>query len=326
MKKAIARTDRISKEDFISIRRHFLGGSDSGAVCGVNPYKSALDVWLEKTGRTSGGIEDNEKMFWGRALEGSIRDSFQTFSGLKAEPVNMMFTHTEADFLLATPDAIVRENDGSVSVLEIKTTSAYNSDAWADGNIPASYFMQVQKYLYVLELSKGYICCLIGGQKFVWYPVPREDEIIAAMLSIEKNFWYEHVLKDVPPEVTENSANGLTQLYPKSNGTSILLSEEADRLISEHQELKNVSKEIQKGIDLCENRLKALLGNSECGRTPSGYSVNWRNATSNRLDGSRLKKERPDVYSEYLSTTQCRRFSLSEPKGMTVEQESTKAS
>lgn len=316
MKKAIARTDQISHEKFIEIRRHFLGGSDIGAVSCVNPFKSPLEVWLEKTGRTNGEIEDNEKMFWGRALEPVIRESFQTITGKKTEPVNMMFTCTEADFLLATPDAIVREDDGSVSVLEIKTTSAYNADAWSENNYPASYYMQLQQYLYVLGLNKGYLCCLIGGQKLVWYEIPRDNETIAYMLAIGQTFWQENVLKDVMPEITANSTNGLNHLYPTSNDSNpiLALSDEEENWAKAIIEIDEAIGNLQEARTGYENNLKNRMGASATAITPNGYKIKWQSTTTNRLDTNRLKKEHFELIQAYSKTTSSRRFSITEPK------------
>lgn len=40
-------------QDFTQDRSKYLGGSDVGAILGLSPYKTPLDVWLEKTGKHS---------------------------------------------------------------------------------------------------------------------------------------------------------------------------------------------------------------------------------------------------------------------------------
>ncbi|MCT9872589.1 YqaJ viral recombinase family protein, partial [Paenarthrobacter aurescens] len=68
---------------------------------------------------------------------------------------------------------------GEKSILECKTTSAYNAKEWVDDEIPASYIVQVQYYLGILgpEYKKGYFAVLIGGNRFVWKEVERDEEL-----------------------------------------------------------------------------------------------------------------------------------------------------
>ena len=40
------------KAEWLSLRGNYIGGSDAGAVVGLNPYKSAYALWAEKTGQT----------------------------------------------------------------------------------------------------------------------------------------------------------------------------------------------------------------------------------------------------------------------------------
>ena len=37
-------------EEWLQIRKQYIGGSDAGAIMGMNPYASPFSVWAEKTG------------------------------------------------------------------------------------------------------------------------------------------------------------------------------------------------------------------------------------------------------------------------------------
>lgn len=39
----------MSREDWLKVRKTGIGGSDAGAVCGLNPYSSAMKVFRDKT-------------------------------------------------------------------------------------------------------------------------------------------------------------------------------------------------------------------------------------------------------------------------------------
>lgn len=48
----IATTKNMPRETWLQLRRNGIGGSDAGAVCGVNPYRSAFNVYMDKTGQS----------------------------------------------------------------------------------------------------------------------------------------------------------------------------------------------------------------------------------------------------------------------------------
>jgi putative phage-type endonuclease len=63
-------------------RKRVIGGSDIAAVLGVDRYRSAADIWLEKTGRLDPkpGTEDTDR---GDALEPAALDMFERRRGVK---------------------------------------------------------------------------------------------------------------------------------------------------------------------------------------------------------------------------------------------------
>ena len=50
-----------NREEWLSLRKNYIGGSDAGAVLGMNPYKSAYSLWAEKSGKIE-GFEGNSKV------------------------------------------------------------------------------------------------------------------------------------------------------------------------------------------------------------------------------------------------------------------------
>ena len=51
----------LTREEWLAIRKKGIGGSDAGAICGLNPYASPMNVYLDKTTEESDS-EDNEAM------------------------------------------------------------------------------------------------------------------------------------------------------------------------------------------------------------------------------------------------------------------------
>ena len=310
-KKILAKTEGMLREEWLSIRKQGIGGSDAAAACGFSRWNSPLGLWLEKTSSDTQSVY-NEAMFWGTTLEPVIRDVFATKIGKVVEVMPYIFQSEDYPFMIADIDGIIREDDGSVSLVEIKTVSAFKAGEWADG-LPAEYYIQIQHYLAVCELPRAYVVYLIGGNELHYELVERDEETISTIIMLESAFW-DKVVRRQKPDVDENSAEALDQLYPASNKTSIILPDEADKLLDDYMAIKAIEDDVNKQKNLLENQLKAMLGEAECAKSRNGFSVSWKEAVSTRLDTATLKKEQPDIAAKYTIKSSYRRFSVYKPK------------
>ena len=313
-KKILAKTEGMLREEWLALRKQGIGGSDAAAACGFSRWNSPLGLWLEKTSSDTQSVY-NEAMFWGTTLEPVIRDVFATKIGKVVEVMPYIFQSEDYPFMIADIDGIIREDDGSVSLVEIKTVSAFKAGEWADG-LPAEYYIQIQHYLAVCELPRAYVVYLIGGNELHYELVERDEETISTIIMLESAFW-DKVVRRQKPDVDENSAEALDQLYPASNKTSIILPDEADKLLDDYMAIKAIEDDVKKQKNLLENQLKSMLGEAECAKSRNGFSVSWKEAVSTRLDTAALKKEQPDLVAKYTVRSSYRRFSVYKPKNNT---------
>ena len=58
----------------IAERKSGIGGSDLACVLGLSPWRSPVDVWLEKTGQNAVAVEETPAMYWGSQLEELVAD------------------------------------------------------------------------------------------------------------------------------------------------------------------------------------------------------------------------------------------------------------
>lgn len=309
----IAKTTAIPHEAWLAARRKGIGGSDVAAVCEISRYGSALDVWLQKTGRKL-AMPDNEAMYFGRLLEPVVREEFARRTGLVVKECPYILQSRQYPFMIANVDGIVVEKDGSKSVLEIKTTNSLTAIKDVEDGLPAEWYCQVQHYFAVTELLKAYVVVLIGGNKLHWQIVERDEETIQTIIALENHFWHEYVLKDVPPPVDANSADALALLYPTSNKSSVVLPIAADELVAQWLDIKKAEDELKVAKATCENQLKALLKDVESGTTLSGYTVSWKSYSQSRLDSAKLKAAHADIVNQFTTTITGRKFSVTAPK------------
>ena len=174
--RALVKTVNLSHADWLRYRTMGIGGSDVSVIAGINPYKSAYQLWLEKTGQTEPAESENEYTHFGTVLEPVIRKEFIERTGLKVRQKHMLLQSEEHPFMLANLDGVVKVN-GEMFIFEAKTASAYKLDEWQNG-IPLEYMLQVQHYMAVTNTKKAYIAALIGGNHFLYKLIERDNEII----------------------------------------------------------------------------------------------------------------------------------------------------
>lgn len=305
MKKLIS-TLHIDRESWLQYRKQGIGGSDAGAVCGLNPYRTAIQVYYDKT---SDSIEeiDNEAMRQGRELEEYVAKRFCEASGKKVRRANAMFYDEKNPFMLADVDRmIVGENAG----LECKTASPYSEEKWRDDKIPLSYQLQCYHYMSVCNADTWYIAVLIYGRDFKYYRIERDDEVIENLIRIEKEFWNEYVLKQVipDPDGSKTAEAAIAERFKESKSITIPLTGFDERL-ERRQEILSLLEKIETEKRQIDQELKLYLGNAEIAENEH-YRVAWKNVSRSSIDGKRLKAEQPEIYEKYQRETTSRRFTV----------------
>ncbi|WBW95279.1 YqaJ viral recombinase family nuclease [Oceanirhabdus sp. W0125-5] len=309
--KILSKTNGVSREEWLELRKKGLGGSDVGAICGLNKWKSPISVYLDKVGELPNEDIESEAAYWGTVMEDTVAKEFEKRTGKKVRRKNFILQHKEYPWMLANLDRVIV---GENALLECKTASAYKDGEWKDDVIPESYLLQVQHYLAVTGCEKGYIATLIGGNKFVWKEIQRDQEIIEYLINIEKDFWENHIKIKNPPVIdgSEASTQVLKMMYPEAIDTEeILLDYEAAELIEKRNKLKAEESKLKGEIAECENKIKVMIGAHEKA-TVDTYKISWKNVNSNRLDSKNLKIDHPDIYEKYCKTSISRRFSIKE--------------
>ena len=119
--KKLANTLNLSHEEWLEWRKKGIGGSDAGAVAGLNPWKSPVSVYMDKIGESK-PTQDNERMRIGRDLEDYVARRFEEATGKKVRRNNFMMVHDDYNFMVANID---REIVGENALLECKTTGSY---------------------------------------------------------------------------------------------------------------------------------------------------------------------------------------------------------
>lgn len=300
--------DRVT---WLQERRKGIGGSDVAAIAGLSKWKSPVEVYLEKVGEAP-EEEQSEAAYWGTILEDIMAREFQLMTGLKVQRRNAILQHSEYPWMIANLDRVIVDKERGRGVLECKTASEWLRSEWEGDKVPDAYMIQVQHYLAVTGYQYAYIAALIGGNKFIYKEIKRDEEVINYLIKIERDFW-QLVESRTPPEMdgSEASSKLLDMLYPEAEkGAEIRLPMEAEDLIAEYEQARAEEQAAAERKEAVANKLKALLGTNEIG-VVGDRKVTWKMVTSSRLDTKTLKTECPDIYAKYARESQTRRFMIS---------------
>lgn len=305
MKKLIS-TLGLDKSAWLAYRKNGIGGSDAGAVCGFNPYRTAMEVYQDKTSKEVEEL-DNEAMRQGREFEDYVARRFTEATGKKVRRANAMYYDENHPFMLADVDRmVVGENAG----LECKTASPYLADKWEDGKIPMHYQLQCFHYMSVMNTEAWYIAVLIYGREFKFYRIERDEEIIADLIRMEQDFWENHVVKGIMPNPDGSKlADSVIAEYFKQSAPVTVPLAGFDEKLKRRQELMEVISRMDMEKKQIEQEIKLYMGEAELAENDR-YQVSWKAFCSSRLDVERLKAEEPEIYGKFIKQTTARRFTV----------------
>lgn len=305
------------EEAWLKARTRGIGGSDVGAICGVSPFTSARQIYLNKTGQFQDSLQPNdaakERMHFGHMLEPIVADEYAQRTGNKIVSVNATLVHKDYPWALANVDRLIVDDDGRpIGILECKTTSEYMNDEWESGDILMSYIYQLNWYLWILGLEKGAFACLVGGNKFYYYDVFRNDELLEnTIIPAAKSFWYDNVLALKEPELQATDTEFANNKYSTvvKNSEITLTDDETNELARTVFDCKTKIKELEKIMAEAQNRIKDRLQDNEIGYTQD-YTIKWSPRSQKRVDTDKLKSEFPEVYAQVLKTIEFRAMTV----------------
>lgn len=307
--KIVASTEHMPYEDWLECRKNGIGGSDASVVCGINRYKSPMELWMEKTGQLP-YQEAGEAAYWGTQLEALVRAEFTKRTGIAVQQVSQLLQSEKFPFMLANLDGICEHPDYGTVIFEAKTASAYKASEW-ENSIPDEYLCQIQHYMAVTGYQGAYIAVLIGGNTFRWKFVARDEELISMLIKLEADFW-KHVQTETPPPLdgSEASAKFLSERFPHSLPKSqVELPGTATDLLAQYDAACAQLETITQQKREAENLLKQMMGESEMG-TAGNRVITWKSMTQERLDSKTLKAEHPTLFKKYANQISYRRFTV----------------
>jgi putative phage-type endonuclease len=213
------------REDWLRMRKHGIGGSDAAAVLGLDPYRTALDVYHDKL---SDSVEqdDNPHMKRGRKLERLIIAEYAETHPEDTVLPAQFTTHEKHPWMHGTPDGLlVTPHKKTRGIIEVKCPAKYAFEKIKLEGIPTNYVIQMQHYLAITGLAWGRFVIFNADS---WEMITVDVDVFsekeqANYITALAEFWNEHVIPQVPPE--EDAAQRV--VLPKVEGRLVVRNDEA---------------------------------------------------------------------------------------------------
>lgn len=203
-----------SHEEWLEARSKRIGGSDASAVVGMNPYKTNVDLWLEKTGQiVPEDISDKPYVKYGHDAEPLLRELFKLdFPQYTVNYVeNNMFLNEKYPWGHFSADGWLTDENRRTGILEIKTTEILQSmqkEKW-NKQIPDNYYIQLLHGFLIMEadfaILKAQLKTVFDGVPYLQikhYHIERSDveADIKYLAEAEEKFW-QHVQNRQKPNL-----------------------------------------------------------------------------------------------------------------------------
>lgn len=285
------------RDVWLAARRSGLGGSDIAAIIGASPWRSPVDVWLDKTGRTSGDDRISERMRWGSLLEDTVAKEWAAGCGAKLRRVGLVadpdrpWRLASVDRAIITPGTLTAE-----AVLEVKTT-AERAGGTDDDTLTARYAPQVQWYLGVTGLDVAHLAVLVGGQQLHRIRVMFDPDMWLALTGAADRWWADHVVAGVCPPAVPGDSTVLNR-WPADRGTTVVADPDLVDLLWLRAAVKADADELAAQVELLDAGLKRALGPADELHAADGTVLaTWREQQTRRIDTAALKQA--GLYDQY---------------------------
>jgi putative phage-type endonuclease len=271
----------ITQEQLLE-RKKFIGSSDSAAILGICPFKSPVDVYMDKLGLVENKLNESDAIQIGNELEGAVLNWFAKKQGFKLL-LNQRQVHANG-IMAANFDALV---DGDpTQALEAKThavVSNWISDEWGEvetDQVPERIAIQCQHQMAVIPtIQTVWVPVLLGGVGLRHYKVNRNPELIAHLEEVNVHFWKEYVEKHIPPEGYQASLESLKSLKRVPNKVVTV----PDMIVEEWLEAKANVSAAEKIKKEKEKNLLSLFEDAEAAKCGLGdityYEINRKGFT-----------------------------------------------
>ena len=298
-------------------RSKFLGGSDISAVLGISPWRTPLDLYLDKIKPRAEG--ERKRIFTrGIRWEGVVAEMLVErlkHDGHDVEIVasNNRYRDDEHDFMAAEIDFEVRLNGSDeITNVELKTVHPFKMRDWGESDsdrMPTHYTAQVMWGLGVTKRRSGILAALFGADELRAYPVERDDETVSALRQRGLDFWQNHVRAGIPPGPI-NIAD-TDKLFADTDESVLQADPNVAEWLMRMRFIRAEIKAREAEADSLEFQIRRAMGiNTHVLMSNGKTACEWKTRSGSYLDEAALKAAHPKIAREFTRKWSKRVFAV----------------
>ncbi|PJK07964.1 endonuclease [Lysobacteraceae bacterium NML95-0200] len=289
-------------------RQKLIGGSDVAGILGISPWKTPLDVYMDKVQPRNSEPDRNKARVFarGKRMEPYVIDMLAEESGLEIVARGNRYLDAEHPFLAAEIDAEAKTGEN----IEIKTVSPFKAWEWGEeqtDSVPVHYTAQAMHGLMVTNRKVCVFGVLIGGDDFRIYRVERDEETIDAIRAKELEFWQRVQRKD-PPEATRVS--DILAMFDRDAGTSLEADTKTLQAIGRMREINAITKPLNDEFADLREQVQLYMRDAAVLKMDGQPLATWKSQTANRFNQTAFKEAHPDLFEQFKQASQSRVFRL----------------
>jgi len=291
-------------------RRTYIGASDVGAIIGVSPFSSPIELWQLKVGQAEQDVNDAMRM--GTLLEDAVCQLYEERTGYRTQRRNAPYVHPDNDFIQGHVDRIIVGERGGMD----SKVSAYGPGYGEEGTDQVPPHVRVQMAIYMgLSERTWWDVALLRDMRLRVYRLHHDPELYGQLVAVAVDFWHEHVQTGIPPAIdgTEEYRRFLSARFPVDDGLEMVATPELALLVDELAGVKQDARLLETRQTLIENRIRAAMGDASVLLAPGG-KVTWKkNKDGDKTDWKYVASDyaamvpeqvRADTIARHTTTTE----------------------
>ena len=321
--------------DFLARRKQGLGASDIAAILGLNPYRTPVDVFLDKIGATDNS--DSLRLRFGREAEEFVAQEYAKITGQKVVRHNALLKHHDFPNVIGNIDRLVVTN-GKVAAhqgqirtwlgLECKTVGgwAFQQGDWGEAGsdkVPFPYLIQCLTYMELTGCKQWDLAALVGaGERLAIYHIPANPELARKLCAKAQDFWDNHIAKRIPPDPTCSA--DVDKFFPTAEKEQKYASDFDCANVLRLKGIREQEKKLSEEKETLHMHLKSSMGTANELIDPDGKKLaTWNNRKGRSMFDLRtmLAYQNPGALDEeidLLCYSASEQFTKQSPSGRTL--------
>lgn len=317
------------REQWLRARLDGIGGSEVGALVGVNDYETAWSIWNKKTLDKKTEELTGAPIEWGHRFEDAVAQKTADEIGLVSRFAGGLWADREKPHIRVTPDRFATKPRTWKAIGVIESKTAGDGDEWESGTIrpgglgsgsaPLAYQCQIQWQMGILGLPIGWLGCHVSNRARDFYVVEVhfDKEWFAEMVHAADHFWTNSVLAYEPPmhDLRHPKTEELLKLInPAVIKPSVDLPSEAEEWLTEYLAAKDAAEKADARLAEIKNFFRLMTGDAGAGYLGEEKIVSYPSVATSKVDVGLLKEKYPEIAEAVTVKNSHRRLTITVPK------------